>query len=62
MRRAETPGYYGSVPFLLKNALDYVEGMAQDTHPYFDSRAVGLMVNGSGWQMRCGETAPVQKS
>jgi FMN reductase len=35
---------------LLKNALDYVEDLAQDPHPYFDGRAVGLIVCGSGWQ------------
>ena len=55
LRRADgviiaTPCYHGSVSGLLKNALDYVEDMAQDPHPYFDGRAVGLIVCGSGWQ------------
>ena len=55
LRRADgviiaTPCYHGSVSGLLKNALDYVEDMAQDAHPYFDGRAVGLIVCGSGWQ------------
>jgi len=55
LRRADgviiaTPCYHGSVSGLLKNALDYVEDMAQDQHPYFDGRAVGLIVCGSGWQ------------
>ena len=45
-----TPCYHGSVSGLLKNALDYVEDMAHDQHPYFDSRAVGLIVCGYGWQ------------
>ena len=45
-----TPCYHGSVSGLLKNALDYVEDMARDDHPYFDGRAVGLIVCGSGWQ------------
>ena len=45
-----TPCYHGSVSGLLKNALDYVEDLAQDPHPYFDGRAVGLIVCGSGWQ------------
>ncbi len=45
-----TPCYHGSASGLLKNALDYVEDMAQDPHPYFDGRAVGLIVCGSGWQ------------
>lgn len=55
LRRADgiiiaTPCYHGSVSGLLKNALDYVEDMAQDAQPYFDGRAVGLIVCGSGWQ------------
>jgi FMN reductase len=55
LRRADgviiaTPCYHGSVSGLLKNALDYVEDMAQDSQPYFDGRAVGLIVCGSGWQ------------
>jgi FMN reductase len=45
-----TPCYHGSVSGLLKNALDYVEDMAKDPHPYFDGRAVGLIVCGYGWQ------------
>ena len=45
-----TPCYHGSVSGLLKNALDYVEDMAHDQHPYFDGRAVGLIVCGYGWQ------------
>jgi FMN reductase len=45
-----TPCYHGSVSGLLKNALDYTEDMANDPHPYFDGRAVGLIVCGYGWQ------------
>src|SRR4029077_7613417 len=45
-----TPCYHGSVSGLLKNALDYVEDMAQDARPYFDGRSVGLIVCGWGWQ------------
>ena len=45
-----TPCYHGSVSGLLKNALDYVEDMARDQHPYFDGRSVGLIVCGYGWQ------------
>ena len=45
-----TPCYHGSVSGLLKNALDYVEDMAGDQHPYFDGRSVGLIVCGTGWQ------------
>jgi FMN reductase len=55
LRRAQgvilaTPCYHGSVSGLLKNALDYVEDMAHDEHPYFEGRAVGLIVSGYGWQ------------
>ena len=45
-----TPCYHGSISGLLKNALDYVEDMARDEQPYFDGRAVGLIVCGYGWQ------------
>ena len=45
-----TPCYHGSVSGLLKNALDYVEDMRVDQHPYLDGRAVGLIVCGHGWQ------------
>lgn len=55
LRRAQgivlaTPCYHGSISGMLKNALDYVEDMAKDELPYFDSRAVGLIVCGYGWQ------------
>lgn len=55
LRRADgiilsTPCYHGSISGLLKNALDYVEDMAKDERPYFDGRAVGLIVCGYGWQ------------
>jgi FMN reductase len=45
-----TPCYHGSVSGLLKNALDYIEDMRADAHPYLDGRAVGLIVCGYGWQ------------
>jgi FMN reductase len=45
-----TPCYHGSVSGLVKNALDYTEDMRQDTEPYLDGRAVGLIVCGHGWQ------------
>ena len=55
LRRADgiilsTPCYHGSVSGLLKNALDYAEDLARDPQPYFDGRAVGLIVCGYGWQ------------
>jgi FMN reductase len=45
-----TPCYHGSVSGLIKNALDYTEDLANDPYPYFDGRAVGLIVCGHGWQ------------
>lgn len=45
-----SPGYHGTVSGLIKNALDYVEDMAQDPRPYFEGRAVGLISVAAGWQ------------
>ena len=45
-----TPGYHGSISGLVKNALDSVEGLREDIRPYFDGRAVGVIVAADGWQ------------
>ena len=45
-----TPGYHGSISGLVKNALDSVEGLREDTRPYFDGRAVGVIVAADGAQ------------
>jgi FMN reductase len=50
-----TPGYHGSVSGLIKNALDSLEGLRDDVRPYFEGRAVGLIVTADGWQA-CGTT------
>jgi FMN reductase len=50
-----TPGYHGSVSGLIKNTLDSLEGLRGDARPYFDGRAVGLIVTADGWQA-CGTT------
>ena len=50
-----TPGYHGSVSGLIKNALDTLEGLRTDRRPYFEGRAVGLIVTADGWQA-CGTT------
>ena len=34
----------------MKNALDYVEDLRDDTRPYLDGRAVGLAAVAHGWQ------------
>lgn len=55
LRRADgvviaSPGYHGTVSGLIKNALDYVQDMAEDERAYFEGRAVGLIAVASGWQ------------
>lgn len=45
-----SPGWHGSVPGLLKNALDYIEDTAKDERPYLDGRAVGLITTAYGCQ------------
>jgi len=55
LRRADgiviaSPGYHGTVSGLIKNALDYVQDMANDDAVYFEGRAVGLIAVAAGWQ------------
>jgi FMN reductase len=55
LRRADgiviaTPAYHGAVSGMIKNALDYVEDMRDDERPYFDGRAVGVIVCAHGVQ------------
>jgi len=45
-----SPGYHGGVSGFLKNAIDYVEDLREAERPYFDGRAVGLIVSAAGWQ------------
>lgn len=45
-----SPGYHGSVSGLVKNALDYVEDMRDDSASYLDGRAVGCIACAYGWQ------------
>ena len=45
-----SPGYHGALSGLVKNALDYVEDLREDTRPYLDGRAVGLAAVAFGWQ------------
>ncbi|MGV3479332.1 MAG: NADPH-dependent FMN reductase [Sphingobium sp.] len=45
-----SPGYHGTVSGLIKNALDYVQDMAEDEAVYFEGRAVGLIAAAAGWQ------------
>jgi FMN reductase len=55
VRRADglvvaSPGYHGGTSGLLKNALDHLQELADDTVPYVDGRAVGCIVTTAGWQ------------
>jgi FMN reductase len=55
LRRADglvlgSPAYHGGISGLVKNALDYVEDMADDRRVYLDGMAVGCIGAGAGWQ------------
>lgn len=50
-----TPGYHGGVSGLVKNAIDQLEDLREDSRPYLDGRPVGLIVTAGGWQA-CGVT------
>lgn len=45
-----SPGYHGTVSGLVKNALDYIEDLRDEPHPYLDGRAVGCVATARGWQ------------
>ena len=45
-----TPGYHGTISGVVKNALDYLEDLAEDGRPYLDGRAVGLVATAYGHQ------------
>jgi FMN reductase len=45
-----SPGYHGGISGQLKNAIDYLEDLRDDTRPYLDGRAVGCIACAFGWQ------------
>ena len=45
-----SPGYHGTVSGMVKNAIDYLEELANDPRPYLDGRPVGLIVTAFGHQ------------
>lgn len=45
-----SPGYHGGISGMVKNALDYIEDLREDTHPYLHNRAVGCIAVAYGWQ------------
>lgn len=55
LRRADgivvsTPSYHGGMSGVIKNAIDYAEDMRTDPRPYFDGRAVGVVITAHGAQ------------
>lgn len=50
-----SPGYHGGYSGLVKNAVDLLEDLREDSRSYFDGRPVGLVVTAAGWQA-CGTT------
>lgn len=45
-----SPGYHGTISGMVKNAIDYLEELAEDRRPYLDGRPVGLIVTAFGHQ------------
>ncbi len=55
LRRADgvilaSPGYHGSISGLVKNAIDFIEELSQDSRVYLSGLPVGLIVTAHGWQ------------
>ena len=55
LRRADavvlaSSAYHGSIPGLLKNAIDYTQDLMRDDRPYLSGRPVGCIATGAGWQ------------
>jgi FMN reductase len=51
-----SPGYFGSLSGLVKNARDYAEDLRDDTRTYFHGRAVSCIATASGWQAAVADT------
>jgi len=45
-----SPAYHGTVSGTVKNAIDYLQSLADDDLPYLDGRAVGVLSTGDGVQ------------
>ena len=45
-----SPGYHGGISGLIKNAIDWLEELAQDSRPYLDGIPVGCISVASGAQ------------
>lgn len=49
-----SPGYHGGVSGLVKNALDYIEDMRDDSRVYLDNKPWGCISCAYGWQAAVG--------
>ncbi|MCG5434205.1 NAD(P)H-dependent oxidoreductase [Mycobacterium sp. MYCO198283] len=49
-----SPGYHGGVSGLVKNALDYIEDLRQDSRVYLDNQPWGCISCAYGWQAAVG--------
>jgi FMN reductase len=45
-----TPGYHGTISGMVKNAIDYLEELANNRRPYLEGRPVGLIATAFGHQ------------
>jgi len=45
-----TAAYHGTLAGVTKNALDYVQFLGKEEHPYFDGKVVGLITTAAGEQ------------
>ncbi|OHV04838.1 NADPH-dependent FMN reductase [Mycobacterium talmoniae] len=49
-----SPGYHGAISGLVKNALDYIEDMREDSRVYLDNKPWGCISCAYGWQAAVG--------
>lgn len=49
-----SPGYHGAVSGLVKNALDYIEDLREETRVYLDNTPWGCITCAYGWQAAVG--------
>ncbi len=45
-----TPAYHAGVSGLIKNAIDLLEDLRDDSRPYLHDRGVGIIITAYGWQ------------
>lgn len=52
-----TAAYHGTLAGVTKNALDYVQFLGREEHPYFDGKVVGLISTAGGEQAAANSNA-----